>query len=93
VGGLTDIRHVQLTRILALPRDTQPDAVERAARAMPNALADAFFGEAVDADDVTGGAAALLYLEDRLAFFSEIVDEATAEAVRAAFRVRVAAWD
>jgi hypothetical protein len=93
VGELTDIRHVQLARILQLPRDTSPGAVQRAVTAMPQALAEGFFSEAVDSDDVTGAAAAMAYLEDRLAFFSEIIDTATADAVRTAFERHVSAWD
>jgi hypothetical protein len=92
VGELTDIRHVQLSRILNLPRDSRPAAVEAAARAMPHALAEAFFREAVDSDDVTGAESALAYLEDRLAFFGEML-EASADGVRAAFETRIEAWD
>jgi hypothetical protein len=92
VGELTDIRHVQLARILSLPRETTPAAVENAARAMPGALADAFFSEAADNDDVTGAAGALDYLETRLTFFQEILGETTAEAVRDGFARRLEAW-
>ncbi len=93
MGELTDIRHVQLARILGLPRDSSPLAVENAARAMPSRLADALFSEAADSDDVTGAASAVGYLEDRLAFFEQIVSTETADAVRRVFERHVAAWD
>jgi hypothetical protein len=93
VGELTDIRHVQLSRILNLPRNVEPGAIESLARAMSHVLADAFFAEAVDSDDVTGRESALAYLEDRLAFFGDIIGERGVADVRSEFKKRVAAWD
>jgi hypothetical protein len=93
LGALTDIRHVQLARILGLPRDSSPLAIENAARAMPGRFAAGLFGEAVDSDDVTGPAAAIAYLEDRLSVFQDLLPGDTLAAVREAFAAHIRAWD
>ena len=93
MGELTDIRYLQLARLLALPRDTERSALAEAARVRPEALADAFFAEAADSDDVIGGPSANQFLEDRLAFFAGIIDRVTAATIRLAFQQRLAKWE
>ena len=93
MGELTDIRHLQLARILGLPPDLGGEALTDAARGRPGDLASAFFSEAADSDDVIGAASANEFLDDRLAFFSPIIDRVTAATIRAAFQERLAAWE
>jgi hypothetical protein len=92
VGELTDIRYLQLARILGLPRDLDSEAVAEAARSRPEDLAGAFFAEAADSDDVIGGTSAVEFLEDRLTFFSGIIDRVTAATIRMSFHQRLSAW-
>jgi len=89
-----DMRLVQLARMLAVPLpDLTPESARTLIAARPGDVADALFHEAADSDDVTGNSTALDYLEGRLAFFGELVSSDTADAVRAAFRDRISAWD
>ncbi len=88
-----DLRLTQLTRILGLDPagvslDSAPQVVESRARE----LAAAFFAEAAANDDVTDADSARSYLELRLSAFGELVPEAAAAAIRAAFEARLAAW-
>jgi hypothetical protein len=91
VGEPSDVRYLQLARILGLPRDTPEGAIKAAAGAAPERLAGALFAEAAASDDVIDAATALQYLDDRLAFFGDIL--AGAGAVRDAFAERLQAWE
>ncbi len=89
-----DMRLVQLARMLAVPLPELTPASARARiAAQPADMADALFREAADSDDVTGNDTALDYLEGRLSFFDELLSPGAAEAVRAAFRERISAWE
>jgi hypothetical protein len=89
-----DMRLVQLARMLAVPR---ADLTTESARALiaerPDEVADALFHEAADSDDVTGNGTALDYLEGRLASFGDLVSPGAVEAIGAAFRERIKAWE
>ena len=81
----------QLSRLFATPIPDDPAAASAiAARAAE--LGSAFFVEAADSDDVTGEASALLYLEDRLAYFGPLISAEAATAIREAFSERLKAW-
>lgn len=88
-----DIRLVQLTRILGLPHGLSHAEAEAAISARPADLADAFFLEAADSDDVTGVQPALEYVADRLAFFGALIAPPAAEAITKRFRERLRAWE
>ncbi len=89
-----DMRLVQLARMLAVPlADLTPGSARALIAARPADMADALFREAADSDDVTDTSTALDYLEGRLSFFGELLSPVAAEAVRAAFRERVRAWE
>ncbi len=75
------------------PRPSTTTAARAAIEADPAALADAFFAEAADNDDVTSIKAALDYLEGRLSFFDDLVSAGARAAVDARFRERIAAWE
>jgi hypothetical protein len=87
-----DIRLVQLSRILG---QAVEDAV--AARTLTarhtGTLARAFVEEAAANDDVVSVAGARGYLDDRLAFFGDLLEEAAKDAVRTAFEAGVSRWD
>ncbi len=55
-------------------------------------LAAALLAEAAASDDVTDAASALAYLEDRLAFFAEVMTPDLAVAIRAAFARGAERW-
>ncbi len=91
-GGVTDLRLIQIARLLGLDRDTLTETAARAAiAAAPAAFATVLFAEAADNDDVTSATAALDYLETRLLFFGELVPHP--DSVREAFRVLTLAWE
>lgn len=82
----------QLSRIFG--RDiAMPESARAAIAAAPDVLANAFFAEAADSDDVTSVESALDYLEGRLAFFVPLIDAQTAAIIRHAFRERLRAWE
>jgi hypothetical protein len=85
-----DLRLVQLARILESPGIDEAEA-RAAISGDPTRFAAALLAEAADNDDVTSSAAAMDYLETRLAFFGDLA--ADAAAVREAFAHRVAGWD
>lgn len=87
---MSDSRHRQLARIYERPIETDADA-RAAISGDPGILASALFLEAVESDDVTSVETARAYLEDRLEFFGGLASEG-ADAVRAAFEIRVRAW-
>ena len=90
----TDIRLVQLARILGLPGETlTADAARAAIAARPADVASAFFHEAADNDDVISVAAALDYLEGRLAFFGDLIPASGAAPIRESFRTAVESWE
>lgn len=88
-----DLRLVQLSRILGqLDRYLSASQASAAIVADPARFASVLFDEAAQNDDVTSSAAALDYLEARLAFFGDLVAPAE-DSIRAEFRSRLAAWD
>ena len=87
-----DIRLIHAARMLGLPIATlTPESARDAIAARPADFASALFEEAAGNDDVTSAAAALDYLETRLAFFGDLTGEATAS-VRRDFASHLAAW-
>jgi hypothetical protein len=90
---VTDERLVQLARIMGLDRgETTEDTARTAIAADPNRLADELFAEAAASDDVTSEAAALDYLEGRIAFFGDLLDVPVPNTVRTRFAERLEAW-
>lgn len=84
---------VQLARILGVDVESlDGDAATQAAAASPGVIASELFEEAAASDDVVDMESARSYLELRLAYFRDIFDGATAEAIRAGFEERLAAW-
>ncbi len=89
-----DVRLIQLARILALdPATLSHDAARAAISERPADLASAILREAADNDDVTSTAAALDYLESRLAELGDLIDEQAAVAIREGFARRLRAWE
>jgi hypothetical protein len=89
-----DIRRVQLARILGLPPAAltgRRAGAELAAH--PAELAQAFFHEAANNDDVISPETALEYLEGRLAFFAGLIPDATLPTIRALFDEHLTAWE
>ncbi|MBI5948198.1 MAG: hypothetical protein HY875_08675 [Chloroflexi bacterium] len=82
---------LQVSRMLGAGVTTAVTARALIASA-PGQLAAALVREAADSDDVTSTEAAMDYLEGRLAELRELLDDATAAAVREAFAASVAAW-
>ncbi|MGD9933432.1 MAG: hypothetical protein AB7T37_06910 [Dehalococcoidia bacterium] len=93
MADVADIRLVQLARLLGLPRNSGRDLVLDAVRQQADVLAAAFFVEAANNDDVTSADSAREYLADRLAFFADIIDEATAAEIRDRFAHHLKSWD
>ncbi len=88
-----DLRLTQLARILGLdPGGVSLDNAPQVVESRAGELAAAFFAEAAANDDVTDADSARSYLELRLAAFGELVPEAAAAGIRAAFEARLAAW-
>ena len=91
---MTDIRLVQLARMLSLPAAGLDAATARRLIAERTGdFAGAIFAEAAQNDDVTSTTAALEYLEARLLEFGDLVDDNVTAAALAAFGVRLAAWE
>jgi hypothetical protein len=85
----------QLSRILGQPPETlDGDAAARAAiERHADELANAFFHEAADSDDVTSVESAEDYLQVRLDFFGDLVTETAADRIRERFSELVARWE
>lgn len=88
---------VQLSRMLGMPVDVLEHQVRTQALANTiedsvGTLAEAFFHEAADSDDVTSIETGMDYLEVRLAYFGELVRPAAAEAIRGRFAELVESW-
>jgi len=89
-----DVQRIQLARILGLDSATLTiESARQEIASRPSDLADAFFREAADNDDVTGRESALDYLESRMTDFADLIPPDAAAAVRAAFREHLRAWD
>jgi hypothetical protein len=89
----SDIRLLQIRRMLGLAAVPSGRAAAAASIAAdPVQFADALLREAADSDDVTSPESAADYLETRLAFFADLLDDRTVAAVRRAFSERVRAW-
>jgi hypothetical protein len=89
----TDIRLLQLGRILGLPAETlTPAAAGQAIAERTSDLAAAFFHEAADNDDVISIEAALDYLDGRLAFFGALIPAPANRSIRAFFRASLESW-
>jgi hypothetical protein len=58
-----------------------------------DALVQGMLQEAAACDDVLDAASALTYLEDRLAFFGELLTEEQKDKVRAGFQSYTSRWD
>lgn len=88
-------RVTQLARMLN--REARELAEHAAARSAINknveTVAEALFQEAVDSDDVVSTETALDYLEGRLAFFGDLVEDDAASDIRNRFAALVAQWD
>jgi hypothetical protein len=86
---------VQLARILGLDAAGLDDlaAARDAIDANTDTIADAFFHEAADSDDVLSPETAQEYLEVRLAFFGELVSDGSAERIRERFGELVSRWE
>ena len=90
---MSDLRLVQLARMLSLPGEGLNILGARAAiAARPADFADALFAEAAQNDDVTSTTAALEYLEARLLEFAGLLGLDALASVRRAFGARLAAW-
>lgn len=88
-----DPRLVQLGRILGIePAELDGGRAARIIEDHADRLAEAFFLEAVDSDDVTGPDSAAGYLDVRLAFFGEMMSDSAAARIREGFEARVAQW-
>jgi hypothetical protein len=87
-----DIRLVQLARILGKPVVT-PEGARAAFADAPATITAAFLEEAAANDDVVSIEAARSYLEDRLAYFGDLVPQAAGSAIRSAFAAAVSRWE
>jgi hypothetical protein len=83
----------QLARILGIPSDSDEAAVQAAASASPDRLADALFREAADSDDVIDLESAVAYMEARLEYLSPLVPDVAKSNIRSDFHQRVKAWE
>lgn len=88
---MSDSRHRQLSRIYQRPIEDDENA-RAAISAEPGVLASALFLEAVESDDVTSTEAARQYLNDRLTFLGELVDDVSAS-IESAFEESLHAWE
>jgi hypothetical protein len=85
---------VQLSRMLGVPvEELEQRDLAQTIEDSVGTLAEAFFHEAADSDDVTSIETGMEYLEVRLAYFGELVRPAAAEAIRARFRELVESWE
>ena len=85
---------VQLSRMLGVPvEELEQRDLAQTIEDSVGMLAEAFFHEAADSDDVTSIDTGMEYLEVRLAYFGELVRPATAEAIRQRFRELVESWE
>jgi hypothetical protein len=90
----------ELYRRLGLEEGWQPGELSDEQLAGVQALVDerledlalALAREAMASDDVLDTGSAVLYLEDRLAFFDELLTEEQREAIRARFREVASRW-
>lgn len=93
-GGNVDLRLVQLARLLGHAGETlSAEAARRQASERSAWVAASLLGEAADSDDVTSAAGAREYLEDRLAYLGDLLDEPARDAVRAEFNRQLRAWE
>jgi len=74
------------------PTPEQTRALREMAAQEAERVARALLEEAAACDDVTDAASALSYLEDRLAFLGELLDEGTRERVRRRFAAVARGW-
>ena len=89
----SDIRLVQVARMLDPGSHTVAEAVARAAiTARPGEFARALLEEAAANDDVTSPAAAMEYLETRLADLNMLVTVTAETAIRAEFARLLGSW-
>jgi hypothetical protein len=87
-------------RQLSLIQGAEPSALDEERLVALRALMDERLGlltealavEAVVSDDVIDAASAMVYLEDRLAFFGELLTEEQRQGVRKGFKRLVARW-
>ena len=85
---------VQLSRMLGVPvEELEQRDLAQTIEDSVGTLAEAFFHEAADSDDVTSIDTGMEYLEVRLAYFGELVRPATAEEIRARFGELVESWE
>jgi hypothetical protein len=90
---VTEVRLIQAARMMGMERDEVTEQSARTAIASdPVTFADELFLEAAASDDVTSEAAALDYLEGRLAFFGDLLDVPVPNTVRTRFAERLEAW-
>lgn len=89
----TDVRLAQLTRILGIANESDEAAVQAAASASPDKVAEALFREAADSDDVIDLESAVAYMEARMEYLGELLPEASKTAVRSEFHERLKAWE
>jgi hypothetical protein len=89
-----DPRLIQLSRMLGVPLEEleQRDLAQTIEDSV-GTLAEAFFHEAADSDDVISIESGMEYLEVRLAYFGEFMRPAAAEAIRARFGDLIASWE
>ena len=91
---------VEFYRRLSLDEGAEPAALDEERLAALRALVGERLGlftealavEAVVSDDVIDAASAMVYLEDRLAFFGELLTEEQRQGVRKGFGRLVARW-
>lgn len=88
-----ELQLIQLRRILAAGDDLTADNAQARLAAESARVAEAFFAEAAENDDVTSTSAALDFLEGRLAFFGDLIDHAIATRIRTRFNELLAAWE
>ncbi len=83
----------QLARLLSdeRARESAAAAAEAVERGLDR-LADALTAEAAASDDVVDRESAMVYLDDRIAFFGPLLDETQRSRLRQALMERVATW-
>lgn len=88
-------RVTQLARILNREaRELADDAGARSAiNKNTDTVAEALFQEAADSDDVVSTGTALEYMEGRIAFFGDLIEDDAASGIRDRFTALVAQWD
>ena len=88
-----DVRLIQLARILGIPSDSDEAAVQAAASASPDRLAEALFQEAADSDDVIDSESAVAYMEARLEYLADFIPATARQPIRERFAGRLTAWE